>query len=76
MGSQSLELVTDLVNFEVFKQTVDNAHSILIPYNYSVYDLFYKSDENTFKSIINVTITIIIVQVNSAYCFLCTHFIS
>ncbi|XP_050064418.1 fatty acid synthase-like [Aphis gossypii] len=63
MGSQSLELVTDLVKFEVFKQTVDNAHSILIPYNYSVYDLFYKSDENTFKSIINVTITIIIVQI-------------
>lgn len=76
MGSQSLELVTDLVKFKVFKQTVDNAHSILIPYNYSVYDLFYKADENTFKSIINVTITIIIVQVISAYCYLCTYFIS
>ncbi|XP_026810325.1 fatty acid synthase-like [Rhopalosiphum maidis] len=63
MGSQSLELVADLVKFKVFKQTVDNAHSILIPYNYSVYDLFYKSDESTFKSIINVTITIIIVQI-------------
>lgn len=66
MGSQSLDLVTDLVKFKVFKQIVDNAHSILIPYNFSVYDLFYKSDENTFKSIVNVTITIIIVQVTSA----------
>lgn len=66
MGSQSLDLVADLVKFKVFKQIVDNAHSILIPYNFSVYDLFYKSDENTFKSIVNVTITIIIVQVTSA----------
>lgn len=63
MGSQSLELVKDLVKFEVFKQTVDNAHKILMPYGYSVHDLFYKPDENTFKSITNVTITIAIVQV-------------
>jgi len=66
MGSQSLDLVADLVKFKVFKETVDNAHSILIPYDFSVNDLFYKSDENTFKSIVNVTITIIIVQVTSA----------
>jgi len=68
MGSQSLDLVTDLVKFKVFKQTVDNAHSILIPYNFSVYDLFYKSDENTFKSIMHVMFTVIIVQVTSASC--------
>lgn len=66
MGSQSLDLVKDLVKFKVFKQIVDNAHAILIPYDYSVYDLFYKSDENTFKNIINVTITIIIVQVTTS----------
>jgi len=65
MGSQSLELVTDLIKFKVFKQTVDNAHSILIPHNYSVYDLFYKSDENTFKSIKNTMFTVLIVQVNT-----------
>jgi len=64
MGSQSLDLVDDLMKFKVFKQTVDNAHSILIPYNFSVYDLFYNSDEHTFKSIKNVMFTVIIVQVN------------
>ncbi|XP_060836830.1 fatty acid synthase-like isoform X2 [Rhopalosiphum padi] len=63
MGSQSLELVADLVKFKVFKQTVDNAHSILIPFNYSVHDLFYKSDENTFKSIKNTMFTVLIVQI-------------
>ena len=66
MGSQSLDLVADLVKFKVFKQTVDNAHSILIRYNFNVYDLFYKTDEHTFKSIKNVMFTVIIVQVNSA----------
>lgn len=63
MGSQSLELVSDLVKLEIFKNVVDKAHSILIPHGFSVYDLFYKTDENTFKCIINVTITIVIVQV-------------
>ncbi|XP_060865504.1 fatty acid synthase-like [Metopolophium dirhodum] len=63
MGSQSLDLVADLMKFKVFKQTVDNAHSILISYNFSVYDLFYKSDEHTFKSIKNVMFTVIIVQI-------------
>jgi len=63
MGSQSLELVKDLVKFEVFKNTLDKAHAILIPYGFSVHDLFYNSNEDTFKSIINVTITIVIVQV-------------
>lgn len=67
MGSQSLELVSDLVKFQVFKEIVDEAHAILIPYGFSVYDLFYKSDENTFKSIMNVTITIAIVQVQHNY---------
>jgi len=71
MGSQSLELVADLVKFKVFKQTVDNAHSILIPFNYSVHDLFYKSDENTFKSIKNTMFTVLIVQV-IVDCQLCT----
>lgn len=64
MGSQSLELVRDLVKFKVFKEIVDQAHKILLPLGFSVYDLFYKSDENTFKSINNVTITILIVQVH------------
>lgn len=63
MGSQSLELVKDLIKFEAFKKVVDSAHQILLPLGYSVYDLFYKSDENSFKNISNVTITIIIVQV-------------
>lgn len=63
MGSQSLDLVKDLVKFEAFKQLLNKAHDILIPYGFSVKDLFYKSDENTFKSIINVTLTIVIVQV-------------
>lgn len=63
MGSQSLELVSDLVKFEVFKEIVDQAHKILLPLGFSVYDLFYKCDENTFKCINNVTITILIVQV-------------
>lgn len=63
MGSQSLDLVKDLVKFQVFKELVDKAHNILMQYKFSVYDLFYKSDENTFKSILNVTITIAIVQV-------------
>lgn len=63
MGSQSLDLVKDLVKFKVFKDMVDKAHNILIPYGYSIYNLFYKSDENTFKSLMNVTITIVMVQV-------------
>lgn len=63
MGSQSLELVKDLVRFEPFKKLLDQAHAVLMPYGYSVHDLFYKSDENTFKSILNVTITIVVVQV-------------
>lgn len=63
MGSQSLELVNDLVKFKVFKEVVDEAHRLLIPYGYSVHELFYNSDENTFKSIMNVTVTIAIVQV-------------
>lgn len=70
MGSQSLELVNDLVKFKVFKDVVDKAHQILLPHNFSVYDLFYKSDENTFKSILNVTVTIAIVQVISSWCSL------
>lgn len=63
MGSQSLNLVKDLMKFESFKTVVDKSHTILMPHGFSVYDLFYKSNENTFKSITNVTITIIIVQV-------------
>lgn len=63
MGSQSLDLVKDLVKFDVFKQLLNKAHAILIPFGYSIQDLFYKSDENTFKSLLNVTITIVIVQV-------------
>ncbi|VVC37697.1 Acyl transferase/acyl hydrolase/lysophospholipase,Acyl transferase,GroES- [Cinara cedri] len=63
MGSQSLDLVKDLMKLDVFKAVVDKSHAILIPHGYSVYDLFYKSDEKTFKSILNVTITIIIVQI-------------
>lgn len=63
MGSQSIELVNDLVKFEVFKQVVDEAHQILIPYGFSVHELFYNSDEDKFKSIMNVTVTIAIVQV-------------
>lgn len=65
MGSQSLDLVKDLVKFKVFKEMVDKAHNILIPYGYSIHDLFYKSDENTFKNLMNVTITIVMVQVCS-----------
>jgi len=63
MGSQSLDLVKDLVKFDVFKEIVDKSHNILIPLGYSVYDLFYKSNENTFTCLANVTITIAIVQV-------------
>lgn len=63
MGSQSLELVKDLMKLDLFKAVVDKAHAVLVPHGYSVYDLIYKSNENTFKSIVNVTMTIIIVQV-------------
>ncbi|XP_050531344.1 fatty acid synthase-like [Daktulosphaira vitifoliae] len=62
MGSQSLELVKDLIKFPVFKNLVERAHKILLPYGFSVNDLFYKSNEDTFKDITNVTITIVIVQ--------------
>lgn len=63
MGSQSLDLVKDLMKLDIFKAVVDKAHAVLVPHGYSVYDLFYKPNENTFNSIVNVTITIIIVQV-------------
>lgn len=63
MGSQSLDLIKDLVKFKVFKEIVDKAHNILIVQGFSVYDLVYKSNEYTFKSLANVTITIAIVQV-------------
>ncbi|VVC42234.1 Acyl transferase/acyl hydrolase/lysophospholipase,Ketoacyl-synthetase, C- [Cinara cedri] len=63
MGSQSIDLVKDLMKFDVFRGVVDKAHTILIPLGFSVYDLFYKSNDNTFKNIVNVTITIIIVQI-------------
>lgn len=63
MGSQSLELVKDLVKFPVFKDLVERAHKILLPHGFSVNDLFYKSNEDTFKDITNVTLTIVIVQV-------------
>ncbi|XP_050427979.1 fatty acid synthase-like [Adelges cooleyi] len=62
MGSQSLDLVKDLVKFPVFKDVVDRAHQTLLPHGFSVYDLFYKSNEKTFTDIINVTITIVVVQ--------------
>lgn len=65
MGSQSLDLVKDLVKFKVFKEMIDKAHAVLIPYGYSIHDLFYKPDENTFKSLMNVTITIVLVQVRT-----------
>lgn len=71
MGSQSLELVKDLVRFEPFKKLLDQAHAVLMPYGFSVHDLFYKSDENTFKSILNVTITIAVVQVKSSIVVRC-----
>lgn len=73
MGSQSLELVKDLVRFEPFKKLLDRAHAVLIPYGFSVHDLFYKSDENTFKSIINVTVTIVVVQVRSLIVVRCVE---
>lgn len=67
MGSQSSDLVKDLVKFPVFKDVVDRAHQTLLPHGFSVYDLFYKSNEKTFTDIINVTITIVVVQVINTY---------
>lgn len=59
------------MRFEPFKKLLDQAHAVLMPYGFSVHDLFYKSDENTFKSILNVTITIAVVQVKSSIVMRC-----
>jgi len=63
MGSQSIDLVEHLIKFDVFKEVVDKSHNILKSQGFSVYDLFYNFDENTFTIITNVIITIVIVQV-------------
>ena len=68
MGAQWHGMGRDLMQLDVFRQSIMESDAVLRPYGLKLYDLLMTGDEDAFNDIINTFVGIAAIQVGLHWC--------